>query len=59
MSLKPQSQYKVPVETATVAHAVFPKGNLCITIADTLSEFLNDHDFSELFGVRGQPGESP
>ncbi|MEM9507557.1 MAG: IS1182 family transposase [Cyanobacteria bacterium P01_E01_bin.35] len=59
MSLQPQSQYVVPVETAKVAHAVFPKGNLCITIADTLSEFLNDRDFSELFGVRGQPGESP
>ena len=59
MSLQPQSQYVVPAETAKVAHAVFVKGNLCITIADTLSEFLNDRDFSELFGVRGQPGESP
>ena len=59
MSLQPQLQYVVPAETARVAHAIFPKGNLCITLAETLSEFVSDQDFSEIFARRGQPGESP
>jgi transposase len=32
MSLRPQTQYVVPEETAKVAKAIFPKGNLCITM---------------------------
>ena len=59
MSLKPQAQYVVPLETAKVTHAVFPTGNLCITLADTLSGFLNDEVFSELFEQKGQPAVSP
>jgi len=59
MSLHPQAQYVAPVETAKVAHAAFPKGNLCMTMADTLGTFLSDEAFSELFEVRGQPAESP
>ena len=59
MSLHPQAQYVAPVETAKVAHAVFPEGNLCMTMADTLGTFLSDEAFSELFEVRGQPAESP
>jgi len=42
MSLRPQVEYVVSVETAKVAHAVFPRGNLCLTKADTLSGFIND-----------------
>ena len=59
MSLQPQSRYVVPKETARVAHAVFPKGNLCITIADTLTEFLSDDLFNDLYPDKGQPAESP
>ncbi len=59
MSLQPLAQYVVPGETARVARAIFPQGNLCITMADTLSEFLNDHDFSQLFPTQGQPAKSP
>ena len=59
MSLRSQAEYVVPIETAKVAHAVFPKGNLCLTMADTLSEFINDDTFSELYEVKGQPGVSP
>jgi transposase len=59
MSLKPQAQYVVPIETAKVTHSIFPHGNLCITIADQLWEFLNDQDFSTLFGNQGQPAVSP
>ena len=56
MSLHPQTDYTVPAETAKVARAIFPKGNLCITMLDSLSFFLCDHDFSALFSKQGQPG---
>ncbi len=59
MTLQPEAKYVVPVETAKVAHAIYPKGNLCITMADTLSEFLSDQDFNPLFPTQGQPAESP
>ncbi len=59
MSLQPLTQYVVPKETAKVARAIFPQGNLCITMADTLSEFLSDRDFSQLFPTQGQPAKSP
>ena len=59
MSLRPQSNYIVPAETAKVAKAIFPKGNLCITMADHLGSFVSDQDFSTLFSNQGQPGVSP
>ena len=59
MSLKPQALYVVPPETARVALAVFPKGNLCITISHTLGSVLSDEAFSELFQIKGQPAVSP
>jgi transposase len=59
MSLHPPSQYVVPAETAKVARAIFPKGNLCITMADRIRPFLCDQDFSALFSSQGQPGASP
>ena len=59
MSLHPQPGCTVPAETAKVARAIFPKGNLCITMADCLSSFLCDQDFSALFSTQGQPSVSP
>jgi len=59
MTLQAEAQYVVPVETAKIAHAIYLKGNLCITMADTLSEFLSDQDFSAIFPTQGQPAESP
>ncbi|MBE7383964.1 MAG: transposase [Leptolyngbya sp. SIO1E4] len=59
MTLNPKVQYAVPVETAKVVHAIYPKGSLCITMAETLSEFLSDQDFNAIFPTRGQPAESP
>ena len=56
MSLRSQTEYVVAIETVKVAHAVFPKGNLCLTMADILSEFINDDTFNELYAVKGQPG---
>ena len=53
MSLQPQTQYTVPIETANVAHAVFPQGNLCMTMSERLSEFVDDETFSHLFEDKG------
>lgn len=59
MSLHPQAQYVVPPETAKVAHAIFPQGNLCITLADRLSGLISDQDFNAIFSTQGQPAVSP
>ncbi|HEY9661800.1 MAG TPA: transposase, partial [Allocoleopsis sp.] len=59
MSLHPQTLYSVPTETAKVAHAIFPKGNLCLTMAEALYECFSDQDFNFLYPHRGQPATSP
>jgi transposase len=59
MSLPPQSEYRVPLETARVAKAVFPDGNIYLTLADSLGAFLADEDFTSLFPTKGQPAAPP
>jgi transposase len=59
MSLKPQAQSTVPAETARVAHAIFPSGNLCITMAEILHPYFSDQDFEALYPHRGQHAVSP
>src|SRR3954454_7241029 len=59
MSLHPQSPYPVPEETRRVARAAFPKGTLCLHLAEALGPIYHDAQFSPLFATRGQPGLSP
>src|SRR5262252_9323249 len=59
MSLRPQPPYSIPEETQRVAHAAFPKGTLCLRIADELGGFYRDDQFLDLFPTRGQPAASP
>ena len=59
MSLHPSPIPPVPEETARIAHAAFPKGNLYLQIRDTLGSIYVDEDFANLFSVRGQPAQSP
>lgn len=59
MSLHCQPIGPIPEETARVACAVFPKGNLYIKMRDELGTFYEDHDFEDLYPQRGQPAESP
>ena len=40
MSLKPIPILEVPEETARIAHAAFPKGNIYLRIRDRLGVFL-------------------
>lgn len=58
MSLQPKSS-AVPNETARVARAIYPKGNLYMKLRDELGDFMEDADFAELYSPRGQPSLSP
>src|SRR5262245_18270301 len=59
MSLRPQTPHSIPEETQRVAHAAFPKGTLCLRIADELGPLYRDDLFAALFPHRGQPSASP
>ena len=59
MSLHPEPIPPVPEETARVAYAAFPKGNIYLKIRDSLGSIYIDEDFADLFSVQGQPAQSP
>ena len=59
MSLHPQVFYLVPKETARVARAAFPKGNVYMRMYDELGMLYENHQFAALFPKRGQPAEAP
>jgi hypothetical protein len=47
MSLHPKQIPPVPAETALVARAAFPKGNIYLKIRDTLGSIYIDEDFAD------------
>src|SRR4051794_8255148 len=59
MSLQPQSDFAIPEETQRVAHAAFPKGTLCLRIAEELGPLYGDAQSAALSPARGQPAASP
>ena len=59
MSLKPAPIPPVPEETARVARAVFPRGNVLMQVRDTLGTMYSDEVFADLFPTHGQPAEAP
>lgn len=59
MSLKPEPMEPVPEETARIARAAFPNGNLCLRLRETLGAIYTDQLFADLFPRRGQPAEAP
>ena len=59
MSLHPTSLGPVPEDTARVARAAFPKGNLCLRLRDELGTIYDDVLFADLFSSTGQPAEAP
>ena len=59
MSLRPQTIPPIPEETARVARAAFPKGNLYMQIRDETGVLFDDADFADLFPTRGQPAYAP
>lgn len=59
MSLQACENYPIPEETARVARAIFPTGNLVMRLSDELGMLFHDRDFADLFPVQGQPAEAP
>ena len=49
MSLHPQSNWTIPPDTATVARAAFPKGNVYLKMRDHLGPLYEDAEFATLF----------
>ena len=59
MSLQPQAIKEIPEMTVKVARAVFPQGNVYMTLRDELGTIFNDEQFADLFPTRGQPAIAP
>jgi transposase len=59
MSMHPQEISPVPEETARVARAANPKGNVYMRMRDELGSIYEDQMFTALFPRRGQPAEAP
>ena len=59
MSMRPQEISPVPEETARVARAANPKGNVYMRMRDELGSIYEDQMFTALFPRRGQPAEVP
>lgn len=59
MSMHPQPIGPIPEDTARVARAAFPKGNVYIEMRNVLGTIYDDEDFAELFEVRGRPAIAP
>src|SRR5918998_2676788 len=59
MSLHARKPDAIPEETARVARAAFPNGNLYMRMREALDAIYADEDFADLFPTRGQPAEAP
>lgn len=59
MCLHPEEIPPVPDETARVAVAAFPKGNLYMRLRDELGVFYQDENFAFLYPQRGQSAQAP
>jgi hypothetical protein len=59
MSLKPEPIPPVPEETARIARAAFPRGNVVIQMRDALGTIYTDDLFADLFPTHGQPAVAP
>src|SRR5947207_640214 len=59
MSLHPQALPPIPEETARVARAAYPKGNVYMQLRDELGTIYQDEAFTHLFPNCGQPAEAP
>jgi transposase len=59
MSLRSQKAYRVPKDTARIAKAILPKGNVYTQLYDALGTIYADQDFVDVFSHTGQPAEAP
>jgi transposase len=54
-----QSGDRIPEGPQRVARAAFPKGTLCLRLAETLGPVYQDTHFASLLPARGPPAEAP
>ena len=59
MTLHSQNEFSIPEETARVARAAYPKGNLYMKMRDALGTIYHDESFAHLFPTNGRPVEAP
>lgn len=59
MSLPRDGLHPVPVETARVARAAFPDGNVYLRLRDELGTLFDDSLFSAVYASEGQPALHP
>jgi transposase len=59
MTLQPQTEFTIPEETARVARAAYPHGNLYMKMRDVLGTIYQDQTFAHLFPHNGRPVEAP
>lgn len=60
MTMHPQSKWNIPTQTQAVARAVFPEGNIYLTIADQLGQLYEDEQWKTLYNSHcGQDAISP
>ena len=59
MSLDPVLYYAMPEDTARIARAAFPKGNVYLRMHDALGPLYHNPSFAALFSARGRPAEAP
>jgi transposase len=52
--LKPEGKFQIPEETAKVAKAAFPGGDIYLTLRDALGPIYEDKAFQELYPTHGQ-----
>ena len=58
MTLQLQNEFSVPEETARVARAAYPKGNLSMKMRDALGTLYQDQSFAHFFPQHGRPVEA-
>jgi transposase len=59
MTLHSQNEFSIPEETARVARAAYPNGNLYMNMRDALGPIYQDESFAHLFPQNGRPVEAP
>lgn len=59
MSLPRDGLHPIPEETARVARAAFPAGNVCMRIHDELGALFDDELFTVVYASEGQPALHP
>ncbi|GAC1350995.1 MAG: hypothetical protein NVSMB27_38870 [Ktedonobacteraceae bacterium] len=59
MTLHSQTEFSIPEETARVARAAYPKGNLYMKMRDAWGTIYQDESFAHLFPQNGRLVEAP